>query len=66
MFEENQLKNILLFKYNKNNKLSQYCKLKIMTSLSELASIDPLIFIQIKKRQIELAKDMYVLDIEQG
>lgn len=64
IYEETSLKKILNFKYFKNNKLSQYCKLKMMTCLCELSSIDPILFIQIKKKQIELAKEIYILDIE--
>ena len=37
-----------------------------MTCLSDLGEVHPLVFIQIKKKQIELAKDLYILDIEQG
>ena len=37
-----------------------------MTCLSDLGEVHPLVFIQIKKKQIELAKEIYILDIEQG
>ena len=37
-----------------------------MNCLCDLSTIDPLMFVQIKKKQIELAREIYILDIEQG
>jgi hypothetical protein len=38
----------------------------MMTTLNTLGKLNPVVFITIKLRQIHLAKEIYVLDIEQG
>lgn len=48
IYEETCTEKILQFKYEMNNKLSQYYRLKLMVAFNTLTTINPLVSIQIK------------------
>ena len=63
MYEPKTIKKRLEFKFERNNRVDQYLKLKLVLSLG---AVKGEFLIQIFLRIISLAKEIFVLNIEQG
>ena len=63
IYETRSLKKSLQFKFNKNILNMQIVKLRLLTQIGVL---DGIFLLNLLKRKINLAKEVFVLEIEQG